>query len=726
MTRVARLILAAALSALVLAFCVTAASAQSARVLSGEHGDFTRLVIELPDPMDWTLGRTPEGYAFAARTATQPDYDLARVWERIARTRLQALQRDPATGALELLLGCECHVFPFEYQPGIVVLDIKPGPAPAGSVFEADFPQPDAEPARGGPTTALYDWRALATSARAKPDAAVLPLPLDTGEISLQPLRDELLEQIARGAADGVVTMELPGKPQRVPPTDHGDLPWSEIHLGEQPGIRVFDPDAFEEASEPMAACTPDELLDLASWGADLLPSELLASTRQGLYGEFDLPDPETVKTSVKGLIYLGFGAEALQQAAFLDAGSAPDELALYRSMARLVDLETDPKTPFSAMLDCDGPAALWAALARDRLPPGAGVNRDAILRAYLALPSHLRRHLGPGLAEKFLAVGDAEAGRVIRDAIERSPQADPAQLALLDASAELHGGNADAALDHAQTAVALDGDNAEGLVTLVEAHLRKLEPLEPAVAEALAALQSEVEGSAKGASVDRALVLALALSGQTDAAFAEADGKVDVLADLWQVAKERATDDDFLRRAILSDADPRPPVAADVATGISERLVSLGFPDAALRWIGPVSAADAPELRLVAARAEQARGDARAALRLLDGLADPKAEALRAEANVQLGAFAAARQSLAAAGDAEAASRIGLWQQDWAGLDPETPEAWRAAASLATAAPDASAPGPLARGGKAAEESLAVRTAVEALLATVPSPSDG
>ena len=41
------------------------AAAETARVYSGEHADFTRLVIELPAQGDWTLGRTPMGYAFA-------------------------------------------------------------------------------------------------------------------------------------------------------------------------------------------------------------------------------------------------------------------------------------------------------------------------------------------------------------------------------------------------------------------------------------------------------------------------------------------------------------------------------------------------------------------------------------------------------------------------------------------------------------------------------------
>ena len=81
-------------------------------------------------------------------------------------------------------------------------------------------------------------------------------------------------------------------------------------------------------------------------------------------------------------------------------------------------------------------------------------------------------------LAEKFLARDDADAVRVIRDAIERAPDADPAAVALLDAESDLHLGDAEAARDHALEAVALDGNQAEALIALVETHFRQLEPI--------------------------------------------------------------------------------------------------------------------------------------------------------------------------------------------------------------------------------------------------------
>jgi hypothetical protein len=703
-------------------------SAEPLRVYSGEHGDFTRLVVELPSAADWTVGRTPEGYAFVVSGPTLPDYDLTAVWQRIARTRVAALDADASTGTLTVTLGCDCHLFPFEYQPGVVVLDIKPGPAPQGSAFETALPKqtPAANPSPEDESTAAYDWLSDPTKASTRRPVTTLPLPLPTGEVSLEPIRDALLEQIARGAADGVVDMGLPLPGHAAPAADTVVLPWSDIRIGERPGILVSDPDAFAEGMLPASACAADDDLDLAAWGETASPIDLLSTARSGLYGEFDAPDPAAVLRSVRLHLYLGFGAEAAQQAGLLDQESEAGALALYRSMARLVDGESDPDTPFATMLDCDGPAALWAALARDRLPAGPGVNRDAILRAFLALPPHLRSHLGSPLAEKFLARDDADAVRVIRDAIERAPDADPGAVALLDAESDLHLGDTEAARDHALQAVALDGNQAEALVALVETHFRQLDPITSDVPDALLALRGETSGTALAGAVDRALVLSLGLSGQAEAAFLDPAATGATLVDLWRVVRDRASDDEFLRHAVLPSKTEPPQLEAALDLAIANRLLALGFPDAALVWTGPVLPTDAPDLRLAAAEAELGRRDARRAVELLSGLPGTKAATLRAKALLQLDDLAAAGTSLAAAGQTDAALRTSLWRGDWSDLDPSAPEAWQTAAQLTKPAVTDASTGLLGRGADAVAASTASRAAIEALLGSVAAPGGG
>lgn len=195
------------LSLILLLFLTNPADAETARVLSGEHADFTRLVVQLPAQAGWRVGRTPLGYAFATESREQPDYDLARVWDRIPRTRLQALRTDPETGILEMTLACQCHLFPFEYQPGVIVLDIRSGPPPEGSVFEAPFSgfafSRNVKPGSDPWAPATFNWLDVRHGGGARAHRyAELTFPRK--KTLLDPLRTELLEQISRGAAAGV------------------------------------------------------------------------------------------------------------------------------------------------------------------------------------------------------------------------------------------------------------------------------------------------------------------------------------------------------------------------------------------------------------------------------------------------------------------------------------------------------------------------------------------
>ncbi len=715
------------------------AAAETARVFSGEHEGFTRLVVELPQSGAWTVGRTPMGYAFATNASSLTGYDLTRVWDRIPRTRLQALRADPETGVLQLTLACPCHVFPFEYRPDMVVLDIKDGPPPPGSSFETAFtgsvdpglaeaaeamplpfslPKPETAEVPG-----TYDWLERTKAEGPTTASASATLDMASGAMSLQPLRDELLEQISRGATVGVVDMVLPGPPPDAPEHIGDDLPWSQIRIGEMPGMTVGENRPPEGMTAEGGACIADETLNLPAWGLDRPALDLLSEARSGLYGEFDRVEADAVMQSIRLHLYLGFGAEALQIATLIESDAASEDVRTYVSMARLIDGESDPSTPFVGMLGCDGAAALWSALAQDRLPPGAQVNVEAIVRSFVALPSHLRRALGPGLAEKLLQRGDTDFARIVRDSIQRSPDSTVAEVALLDAKAELQADRNDTARDFAQASVAEGSQSVDALLALVEAHFRDAEPLSPEIASALVAFQREAATGQKAPALQRALVLALALSDQTPAAFAFVEEAGLEVPDLWQVAHQRANDDDFLRHAVLAPDQPPPPVKAEVALAVATRLVDLGFADAALAWLGPVGGNDPDPARRVAARAELLRGDARETLALLGALDAPEDQALRAKALVQLDRIEPARVAYEAAGLPDEAARLLPWEADWPRVQNEGTETWAVAAGVATMPPREET-GPLARGTALVEESAAARAALDALLSTVPAPS--
>lgn len=695
------------------------ALAETARIYSGEHADFTRLVIELPKAEGWTVGRTPRGYAFAVAGKDQPVFDLSTVWQRIPKTRLQALQSDPETGALQLSLACACHVFPFEYEPGVIVLDVKPGPAPAGSAFEAEFALMAGAFPKDPEVLApqAYDWRAD-PEAGLPQLATVLPS-LPTGGVSLNPLREQLLEEISRGAAEGLVDLTLPPEATAPDLAADGTLPWSQIHIGPPEAAKLAPASDPEAMTTPDGqACIADEALDIETWGDGQEPLDLIAEARRGIYGEFDLIDPVATQRAVRLHLYLGFGAEAAQYARLIPPTAAPEDLGLLQSMSILVDGNPDPASPFLEMLGCDGKAALWAVLAYDTLPTGEEVNAEAVARGFLALPPHLRISLGPRLSDRLLSHGDSEAARIVRNALERLPDVPDAAVPLIDSTAELAGGDAGAALEHATEAVSQDGADVREWMTLAEAHFQTLEPMRPEDAELLKSYEREVE-PAEEAEYFRALALAELLAGETERGFRTAEEHGVDRTDVWKVIASVAEDDAFLRQAAASGPEGMEPA---VATEVAGRLVELGFAETALMWLEPTDPGDPPERRRIAAAAELALGHASRSLDLLSGLDGPEDAALRAEAFVRLGDFAAARAAYAEAGKDVDALRLAAWQGAWSELASAGQPLW----ANASAEPTDGLPsegGPLARGAALLEASAASRASIDALLAEIGKP---
>ena len=715
--------------AFLLLWLAASVQAEPARLMSGEHADFTRLVVELPAPSRWVLGRTQIGYAFAAPGSALSGYDLTRVWDRIPRTRLLALRTEPENDALFLTLACACHVIAFEYRPGMVVLDIRDGPAPSNSEFEAPFQLEDPEPAGENATLSLrrndvegYSWIDLPPDG-ASPAFAGPPMTLPPHVASLDILRDALLLQISRGAAAGIVEMQLPEDPDIHQPVAADSFPWSQIRIGEPPGLAVAIPEADDEGLPPAAACIPDDRLAVPAWGSDAPALAQLAAARSGLFGEFDRIESAAVQAAVRVHIFLGFGAEAAQFAALLEGPDIAEEVAIYESLARLVDGEADPGSTFRDMLGCNGRAAFWAALAAEGLPLQGQMDRDAVLRSFQELPPHLQRSLGPPLARKFLDGGHVEAARIIRDGLARASGSTKAEVALLDAKAALDAGDPELARAEAARALEEGQWQPDALIALVKAHARDSHPLPPDIAAALLAFSRDAPGDADKTQILEAAVVALALSGQIDQGFSLAAQHGLSVTDLWDITTLRASDDTFLRHAILSAGGAVPEVHPETALSTAERLLELGFAQSAFAWLGPVVVDSPARQRRLAARAALETGAAKSALEHLADLSDPADHELRARAFVQLGQLEEARAAFLAAGLAEEADRVSIWQGDWDTPSERPDGAWRDASARLVPEPPDPAAGPLARGLALIDDSAAARAAIEALLSEVPGP---
>ncbi len=751
------------------------------KVSSGEHDGFTRIVFELSQPMNWQVGRTADGYEVRF---DQPglEFDLASVFDLIGRSRLASIRFDDATASLRIGIGCACYAQPFEFRPGIVVLDLRDGLPPAASSFESALPgirpltgvpsvvspsahrnvqkdsdllpmllaatkedMPLATETRGQKKAGLtdpwalerYDWRHAVRETMTATDqyyfAAKMESPLSNR--SLGPLRDALIRHLAQGVAAGVVNavQTLPAVPaSNEKNTDATENLTVAVNVpGAQVVVKTLPTDAVGADGE---ACIADARLDIAAWGDDRAVAEQMADAFAGLAGEFDRQEYEATTRAVRFLLFIGFGAEARQmlQAMPIDH---PDT-GIWQSMARLIDDGFDPESPMRGMLACDGAAALWAALSIEQLEKGLTFSGPGIARSFSALPSHLRRHIGPTLANRFLDIGEVETARAIRDATARIPGKANPSAALLDAQFQIQAGNGAAAEKALLPLVSDPGPGtSEALIAVIDARATTLGEVDAETVLAIAALLAEARGGVDEARIARALALAYALSGDFVKAFADPTKAGQSGSILWQALAFKGSDDALLAHGILQRDGPVPDVPDATRQKLAERLLGFGFAEPALVWL---EAMEAPDL-IMAATADLAKRDATSALHRLSGLTSEDAKALRAKAHLQLDDLASASAAFADNNDAAGVQRVQRLAYDWSTLAATGDGPWQAAAGMVTtdASPDVQTretavvatnsnrlepglPGTLARGNSLLTSSAATRDAIGKLLASV------
>jgi hypothetical protein len=718
-----------------------AAQAGPAFVTSGEHPGFTRLVMQFGGPVDWQVGRTLDGYALRLH-GQRPDYDLTKAFDLIGKSRLAAIWTDLGTGDLHFGIACACYATPFEFRPGVIVVDLRDGKPPKGSSFEAsmDGPGPVAtsDTATAPATHPLaYDWIGLSEAHLNAITGASLAVALSEADSiglaadpALEALRTSLMEEMSRGASQGIVDM---ARPKNTPDaTSRAQEVSVQIHLGETPDLVIRQRGT---AGAPLTAkggaCISDDQLEVPTWGSGRPVSDQIGPERQGLTGEFDKPDPDALTRAVRFQLFLGFGAEARALARTFPL-DLPDK-TIWDSMAHIFDGLPDPAPAFAGMQDCDTAAALWASLGEPPSRPTSDQGKAAVLRNFSALPANLRRQLGPRLVENFLSIGDIATASALQDAVLRAPGDPGPAIVVMQAAMDRalgHDGKSETKLELLATAAG--PSSADALVALVEQRAVLGQSVEFEQVQALEGYLKEREGSADAPRFRHALVLARAASGDFDRAFAEATEAPETFGSLWQILARVGPDSALLAHATLPDATEPPPQARGVATLIADRLLGLGLADQASAWL---KLDDNPPV-LLDARIRLAKGDAKGALDRLQQDDSDAALAVKASALQALNDEKGAAELFARMGKSDQAALALSRSKAWDELARSGPDAWKAVASVvapsaasraAVAQPAPQSPNPtdgtLARNKALVDGSAATREAITTLLNSVKAP---
>lgn len=727
-----------------LALCSSAAQARTITVRSGEHPGFTRLVLDTGATASWSISRVDGGFAF--RLAGGSDtYDLTRAFERIPRSRVAELS-DHGGGMLFIASSCDCHAEARDVGGGFVALDIVDGSDTADTGASPPHGSaPNAAPRDGpAPPTALaLPLPGLPTPpdpAPQTPDSETVgPAPPARSPARATGAAAEaaLLEQISRAAAQGLLAADIPASPPAPaadatarPPPAPPPAP-TQGHVSVTTSVDNASRPAPTEPVLQTHGCQDDSLFTVADWGHPPGAGSQIGQYRNAIIGEFDTPRGAAVTALARHYVYLTFGAEARAVIArYPDDLEHPEILSM---LAEIMDRgQASAAASVADQMACPGPVALWATAAQPALHPQQAIDTRAVRTAFIALPAHLRRHIGPDLAAKFLALGDRETSDALRAATARAAPEPAPPLDLLAARSDLADGAPEAARLTLDRIMSVAGEDLpDVLVERVAAARAQGTAVSEDTIALIRSVRFERRGTPAGAALAQAELRALASAARYGEAFdlldtlragdaPDASPDTDPLTnELFAHLVANAGDADFLARSI-----PRLAIAATLPDAVrrdaAKRLIHLGFPAQAREVLIASSPATSPEDRLLLAGVALSERQPRATVGYLAGLDSPEAARLRAAALALAKDHAGAMAGYAAIGEEDAALaeawRGGAW--DDLAERGDTPFARAAALMRADNAPPVAAEAPpLARGNALIVDSRRTRDILEAIL---------
>jgi len=707
---------------LTLLFVASAAvvSAQTIPVRSGEHDGYTRLVVNVPEGTDWQLSHSKNGARLSVGL-TNAVFETSSVFARLSSQRLSAVSQSQPGAPLNMEFGCNCAAKAFLFKNTMIVIDIAQGEPPQAVVPELPS--------------------SLLSHAKQPPERDAVP---PTGlyepllHLAEQELEEKLMSRFLQGSDREVVDLELSQLGPRstagiVRPTFPLDLPahievtsiLDELKTLAEPPLQPLN---------PRVECVSDAELGFDSWSDGRTIVEQLVGLRAELYQEFDRVDQEVALRLAKLFAHSGFGAEAMQTLHLIDR--PPPQAGWLHAIAGIVDGQPLPEAnALTGMQRCEGDIALWALLSDGKLQPDA--RPTLIEQSFLRLPEHLRRQLGPRLAEILVNAQNLEAARRVLRSVGRIETPDRPDTTLARATIAAAAGEMetpDTLLTDVINHPAAEFEAPLALARLIERRWKDRGAVTQKQLELVASFAVELRNSDMGAVMARSHAVALSLNNEFDSAVeilaphaqsVEWDG---ALNRVLQILAERADNLTFLKHAMGLTQQQISKLTTETALVLSGRFADLGFAKQTLQFAsaGTDRSRQKDRARL-RARAALQEGHTEMALQELHNDDSEQALRLKARALLENRDYVEAARIFEKIGEVETATRL-LWlagQKPGLASPPEGKVGKLVDLSRSLAEPISRAPDkPLSDAARLLEASGATRRAVAELLATAGGAS--
>ena len=608
---------------------------------SGLHDTFTRLVFSgnrLPAP---TI-RTENGDTVIEFAGHSDGFETDQVFDRITRTRLEAVESD--TSSVRLSLNCACEITDFALSGGLHVIDLNDPEFASQATTD-----PDIDPIE---TLKIFDRQE--TSAEPAVEIGIPELDL-FGTLTLPPARQPEIQPVENMRDIPGPPVELPllarqGRPAQIPvvnlsvsppavsaphePQSDNDASKTVLamSLGSASTRGVLDANtAFRDEPEPAETvaqdsdavgdgapaalniaivqdlqqrqlgsavtltretsvdCPDPRHFDIGSWGPLGGFSEDVADRRRRLVQEFDTVTEDDQIELAKAYIHYGFGAEAAD--AIADLPSDHETAQILRDLSLLIDGE-DLEDPagFATYRSCGKRAALWASLAtQDNVTFDEETAQSALI-ALNELPLHLRLILAPRLSSAFSDWGKDGPARIAIRTSTRTKAAQPDHVQLISARRDAEDNEIRAAVATlSELATANSPESLAALESAIEIQISSDLPIATELIDLLKSYLFEYRDVPKSSDLQKLLIKAHIHSGTFESAINELETgmplgneRTPLVKGLLVAALEAESDLDFLQVAyfFVSESAVAPGFAESRA--VMDRLKALGFDDLA------------------------------------------------------------------------------------------------------------------------------------------------
>lgn len=419
-------------------------SANPIPVRTGDHENFTRVVLSVPSSTNWV--EEVSGRTIVLKISDHKvGFDTSKAFDRIGRDRISSFKANSSN--LEIQMGCDCTVESYRTVKNLIVLDIfNQNDAVIANLQadQVDFAHLGATNLQL-PKTPKEEFEVNVSRAQKEPSVDVgqvrnrientteTSLKIENGG-SLRGAREILLQEFGSSATRGILSISsaLPAGEERSPQIDlsifsenlEDSLERSEVG---SPNIEIssssdlLNTSAVQQLIQSSGYCADADLLQISQWGEKPSPISEVGKLRSAIFDELQQVEPQEVLKLAKLYLYLGFGAESVAT-----LNLVPSLKKNHRELYAIAEIMEFSKSSnenfFKDMESCNSAAAMWALFTNNiSAIRSAEVNTDAVIFALNDLPISLRENLAPTISNQLLALDLHAAADLALRTLERS-----------------------------------------------------------------------------------------------------------------------------------------------------------------------------------------------------------------------------------------------------------------------------------------------------------------